>query len=110
MKRKYQTIDELIVLLEMERDELEKRIFALKQPCSIFEEELIVNYIETRSTVKAAEFAKSKGIKSPKGTVFSSGDVSEIIKSAGNSINPTLLRIAKEIFDKNTKAVIRAYN
>jgi len=109
MKRKYQTIGELIAILETDRDELEERITALRQPCSSFEEELIIKYIKTRSTVKVAEYAKSKGIKSPKGTVFAGSDVSEIIKSGGDSINPVLLRMAKEIFDKNTKAVIRAY-
>jgi len=99
MKRKYQTIGELIALLETDKDELEERIAALKQPCTSFEEELIIKYIETRSTVKAAEYVKSKGIKSPKGTVFASGDVSKIIKNGDVSINPVLLRIAKEIFD-----------
>lgn len=108
-KRKYQTIEELLLLLEMDRKELDERISALKKPSSTFEEELIIKYIETRSTVKAAEYAKAKGIKSPKGTVFAGGDVSEIIKNGSNSVNPVLLRIAKEIYDKNTKAVIRAY-
>ncbi len=109
MNNKYQIIKDLIQSLEDERDEINKRIEALKEPRSTFEEELILKYIETRSTVKAAEYARSIGIKTNRGTVFSPSDVSEIIKNDNKSITPALLRIAKDIFNKNTKAVVRAY-
>ncbi len=109
MNKKYHTINELIQFLEAERNEINERIEALKSPRSIFEEELILKYIETRSTVKTAEYIKSIGIKSSKGTVFSASDVSEIIKSNNKSITPALLRIAKDIFNKNTTSVVRAY-
>jgi len=109
MKRKYQTISELVALLEADKEELDARIKALQTPPASFEEELLLKYIETRSTIKAAEFAKRKGIKSAKGTVFAGGDVSSLVRNESNSINPVILRIAREIFEKNTESVIRAY-
>lgn len=109
MKRKYKTIAELIALLEANKEELVARITALQAPTSTFEEELLLRYIETRSTIKAAEFAKLKGIKSTKGTLFAGGDVSALVKNGSNSVNPVLLRMAREIFEKNSEIVIRAY-
>jgi hypothetical protein len=80
MNIKHNSIAELVGILETQKNELSERIVALKKLSSSFDEELIFKYIETRSTVKAAEYAKAKGVKSPKGTVFSAGDVSALIK------------------------------
>ncbi len=107
--KKYATLDELIDILQLYKADIEEKIQALQTLPTSFEENLLFKYIESRSTVKAAEFAKSKGVRSPKGTVFSAGDVSNIIKDGGNSINPVLLKIAREIFSANTRAVERAY-
>ncbi len=109
MKRKYQTISELVALLRADREELDARINTLQTPPSSFEEELLLKYIETRSTIKAAEFAKRKGVKSTKGTVFAASDVSSLVRNGSNSVNPIILRIAREIFEKNSENVFRAY-
>ncbi len=107
--KKYSSISELLALLKQHHADIEERIQALQASPVSFEEELLLKYIETRSTVKAAEFARSKGVRSPKGTVFSPGDVSSVIQSADKTINPALLRMAKEIFCTNTRAVERIY-
>lgn len=108
MKR-WNSIEELVNTLEEERRELDVRIEALKTNPISSEDEILLKYIETRSTVKVAEFIRSKGIRSTKGTVYAGSDVSSLIKEGGEETNSVLLRIAREIFEKNTKSVIRAY-
>lgn len=98
--KKHNSIQELIVLLEEEKTEIEERIIALKTLPVSFEDEIILKYIETRSTVKAAEFVKAKGIRSPKGTVYAGGDVSTLIKEGSNNINRVLLQIASVVSHK----------
>ena len=107
--RKYDDIVGLSDQLRAIKLEVEARLEALEIEPTNFEEEIICRYVACRSTVKVAEFAKAKGIRSPKGTVFAGGDVSAIIKSGKNCSNQKLLQMAREIFDKNTEAVIRAY-
>lgn len=83
--KKWISIQSLVSLLEAEREKLEAervelavRINALNSSPSSFSDEVILKYIETRSTVKAAEFVKGKGIRSEKGTVYAAGDVSNL--------------------------------
>ena len=106
---KYESVEELQESLRALARDLEKRASALdKEPTSL-EETVICKYIQLRSTAKVAEYFKAQGIRSPRGTVFSAKDVSEIIKTGGENINKNLLLMAREIFDGNTEAVIRAY-
>jgi len=106
---KYKTIPELIVILKSEKEIINSYIKALSTEPASFEDEIIIKYIETKSTLKTADFVKSKNIRSPKGTVYAARDVSEIIKNDTSKVNPVLLIIARDIFNKNTKAVIHAY-
>lgn len=107
--KKWKSIQELISLLEAEKGEIEIRVAVLKRVPNSFNDEVILKYIETMSTVKAAEYMKAKGIRSPRGTVYASGDVSTLIKEGAGDVDGVLLRIAREIFTKNSKAVDRAY-
>lgn len=107
--KKWKDIPELISFLEEEKRNIDYRLDALKSKPSSFEDEIILKYIETRSIAKTAEYVKSKGVRSIKGTVYAASDVSSLIKKGSDNINSTLLRIAREIFDKNFKAVERAY-
>jgi len=86
------------------------RIEVLTSDIPAFEDEIILKYIETRSTIKATEYVKSKGVRSEIGTVNSSSDVSSLIKEGSDKINVVLLRMATEIFDGNKKSVNRRYN
>lgn len=105
----WQSIQDLISLLEAEKEELEMRLVALKEVPKSFNDEVILKYIETKSTVKAAEYVNAKGTRSPRGTVYAASDVSALIKEGGEEINSVLLRIAQEIFNRNSRAVERAY-
>lgn len=107
--KKYKNLDELREILEYQVDDLEERIEALQIDSNSFEEELILQYIEKRSTPIVAKFAKSKGKKTARGTVYTPSDISKLIKEGNDNINPVLLRMAREIFEFNSKAVSRRY-
>lgn len=107
--KKWKSIQELIALLEAERREIDVRLEALRRSPGSFNDEVLLKYIETRSTVKSAEYFKAKSIRSAKGTVYSSGDVSALIQGGGEDVDETLLRISRDIFNRNSNAVARAY-
>lgn len=107
--KKWKSIQELISILESIKVEIEARLIALRTPPQSFNDEVLLKYIETRSTPATANYVKSKGIKSSSGRVFAPNDVSALIKDGGNDVNDALLRIAREIFDKNIKTVDRHY-
>lgn len=107
--KKYNSIKQLIEILKEQKEEIDYRIEALKTEPTCFEEELIIKYIEKRSTPKVAEYAKKRGKRTQRGTVYQAPDISKLIKEDNDKINPVLLRIAREIFNKNFKAVSRQY-
>ncbi len=107
--KKWQSIQDLISILEAEKEEIEARLAALKRALNSFNDEVIFKYIETWSTVEAAEYVKSKCRRLSRGTVYAASDVSALIQEGGWDINGVLLRIAREIFSKNSKAAERAY-
>ncbi|MFT5296264.1 MAG: hypothetical protein ACI9YH_002284 [Colwellia sp.] len=109
MKNKKST-KELIKIKESEIKLLQSDIAVLKIKPSNLNEEFIVNYIETRSTAKTAEFVRSKGIKTDRGTVTEGGDISKLIKEGAVDISPKLLCMAQKIFKQNKKSVGKRYN
>jgi len=107
--KKLNSIQEFISLLESKKYELEAWLLALRTPPQCFNDEILLKYIETRSTPATAAYVKAKGIKSSSGKVFASGDVSALIKEGSVDANDVLLSIARDIFDKNKKIVDRKY-
>lgn len=107
--KKWNSIQEFISILESIKVEIEARLIALRTPPQSFNDEVLLKYIETRSTHLTAEYVKSKGVKSSSGRVFASNDVSALIKDGASDVNDVLLRIARDIFNKNTKSVDRSF-
>jgi len=108
--KKYKSIKGLIKNLESEVKLLQSDIAALKTKPANLNEEFILKYIETRSTSKTAEFVRSKGIKTERGTVIAGGDISKLIKNGAEDIFSQLLSIAQRIFNQNKKSVGKRYN
>ena len=75
----YANIAELIENLESEIKSLTDNITTLKQEPQNFNEQVIFKYIDTGSTGKTKDFVRSLDVKSERGSLFSSGDVSKII-------------------------------
>lgn len=93
----YADIAELIESLELEITSLQNIIATLlKEPQSV-NEQIIFEYIDTRSTGKTKDFVRSLDIKSERGSLYSSGDVSKLIKAGADDISSELLDIAKKV-------------
>lgn len=99
----YLNIADLIKTLELEIKSLTEQIITLKQEPKNFNEQVILKYIDTGSTGKTKDFVRSLDVKSDRGTLFSSGDVSKLIKSGADDISPELLDIARQVASLKNK-------
>ncbi|MFT6267356.1 MAG: hypothetical protein ACJAVV_000153 [Alphaproteobacteria bacterium] len=93
----YADISELIESLELEIASLEDTIATLQKEPQSVNEQIIFEYIDTRSTGKTKDFVRSLDIKSERGSLYSSGDVSKLIKDGADDISSELLVIAKKV-------------
>ncbi|MCH1414419.1 MAG: hypothetical protein L7U57_04435 [Glaciecola sp.] len=96
MKPYLDTAD-LIKNLESEIDAINKTIAILKRKPKSFNEEVIHKYIDTQSTGKTKDFVRAQGVTSERGSLFSSSDVSRLIKDGAKDISPDLLAIARRV-------------
>jgi hypothetical protein len=101
--KSYTNIAELIELLETNIKALSNEITTLKQEPQSFNEQVIFKYIDTGSTGKTKDFVRSLGIKSERGSLFSSGEVSKLIKDGADDISPELLAIARKLVSMKNK-------
>ncbi len=87
----YNNIAELIENLEDEITALADEVTTLKQKPESFNKHVIFKYIDTGSTGKTKDFVRELGVKSERGSLFSSGDVSKLIKNGAEDISPEYL-------------------
>jgi hypothetical protein len=99
----YTNIAELIETLESEITSLSEQITTLKKEPQSFNEQVVFKYIDTSSTGKTKDFVRSLGVKSERGSLFSSGDVSKLIKAGADDISPELLAIARTVVGMKNK-------
>lgn len=99
----YADIAELIETLESEISHLTAQIDTLKKEPNSFNEQVIFKYIDTCSTGKTKDFVRSLGVKSERGSLFSSGDVTKLIKNGAEDISPELLAIAQKMASMKNK-------
>lgn len=99
----YTNVAELLEMLEVEIVSLTDTIDTLKQTPQSVNEQIIFTYIDTRSTGKTKDFVRSLDVKSERGTLFSSGDVSKLIKDGADDISPKLLAIARKVVNIKNK-------
>jgi len=100
----YSNTAELIETLELEIKSLTEQIITLKKEPESFNEQVILKYIDTASTGKTKDFVRSLGVKSERGSLFSSGDVSKLIKGCAEDISPELLAIARKVTSMKNKS------
>jgi hypothetical protein len=99
----YSDIAELIETLESEIQLRTVQIKTLQEAPQNFNEQVIFKYIDTCSTGKTKDFVRSLGVKSERGSLFSSGDVSKLIKAGAEDISPELLAIARKVVSMKNK-------
>jgi len=102
--KSYTNIAELIESLEAEKQVLTDEIFTLKQEPQSFNEQIIFKYIDTGSTGKTKDFVRALGVKAERGSFFSSGDVTKLIKDGAEDISPELLAIARKVMNMKKKS------
>lgn len=106
LMKAYANMAELIQTLELEIQSITDTINTLKQEPTSFNEQVIFKYIDTASTGKTKDYVRALDIKSERGSLFSSGDVSKLIKDGAEDISPDLLAIARKVVNikkKNSK-------
>ncbi len=99
----YANIAEFIETLELEIKSLSEQIATLKEEPKSFNEQVVFKYIDTSSTGKTKDYVRSLGVKSERGSLFSSGDVSKLIKAGADDISPELLAIARKVASMKNK-------
>jgi hypothetical protein len=99
----YTDTADLIEQLEAEIKALSEEVITLQQEPQSFNEQVIFKYIDTGSTGKTKDFVRSLGVKSERGSLFSSGDVSKLIKSGADDISPDLLAMARKVVNMKKK-------
>ncbi|NQZ83326.1 MAG: hypothetical protein HRT52_20170 [Colwellia sp.] len=99
----YANIAELVETLESEIKSITEQVTILKKEPQSLNEQIILKYIDTCSTGKTKDFVRSLGVKSERGSFFSSGDVSKLIKDGAEDISPDLLAIARKVASMKNK-------
>nr|WP_299069370.1 hypothetical protein [uncultured Allomuricauda sp.] len=106
----FEGIDDLVGHLLSTKSDIDSLIKLLQTNHKSLENKILVRYIVTQSAGKTCEFINGKGYKTANGKKFYPKDVSELIKSGVGNVDPSLLDLSRQIFDKNWKGVSRRYN
>jgi len=100
----------LIEEIEQNIEFLSELLLNLKKKSKTNEELIFKKYIEFESLPKVKSFIQKKGIKTDRGTIYQSKDLSEIIQSSPIGIDENIIRLAHKIFNSNSKIVNSIYN
>ena len=105
--KSYSSIEQRIDILQSRIEAYQEEIKVLQAEPKSNNERIIFKFIETGSTGKTKDFVRSFDVKSERGSLFSSGDVSKLIKDGADDISPELLAIARKVVNikkKNSKS------
>jgi hypothetical protein len=105
--KKHKSIGGLIRILGGQVREKQALMRALKATPKTRQQVILLKYIETGSTAKAAKFMNEGGMKSATGKAPSATDVRDLILEGHASLNAILLEYARSTFKKNKKSVLR---
>lgn len=101
--KSYNSIEERIDILQSRIAAYQDEIETLETEPKSNNERIIFKFIETGSTGKTKDFVRELGIKSPRDSLYSSGDVSKLIKDGADDISPALLEIARALASARNK-------
>ncbi len=101
----------------MSIDEIEKNITFLSKILSLLKEEsksdeefILKKYVELESIPKLKLAVQAKGIRTPRGTIYQSNDLSTIIQSKPKNVNIDIVQLAHKIFKSNSRIINKLYN
>lgn len=101
--KSYNTIEQRIDILQSRIEACKEEIAVLKAEPKSNNERIIFKFIETGSTGKTKDFVRELGIKSPRDSLYSSGDVTKLVKDGADDITPALLEIARALASARNK-------
>ena len=101
--KSYSTIEQRIDILQSRIEAYKEEIAGLQAEPKSNNERIIFKFIETGSTGKTKDFVRELGIKSPRDSLYSSGDVTKLIKDGADDIPPALLEIARTLANARNK-------
>ena len=101
--KSYSTIEQRIDILQSRIEAYKEEIAVLQAEPKSNNERIIFKFIETGSTGKTKDFVRELGIKSPRDSLYSSGDVTKLIKDGADDITPALLEIARTLANARNK-------
>ncbi|MBB1342210.1 MAG: hypothetical protein ACJAVX_002380 [Pseudoalteromonas rhizosphaerae] len=101
--KSYNSIEQRIDILQSRIEAYQDEIETLETEPKNNNERIIFKFIETGSTGKTKDFVRELGIKSPRDSLYSSGDVSKLIKDGASDISPALLEIARALASARNK-------
>ena len=89
---------------------LTKILAILKEDSNSYEEIILKKYIELESLPKLKLFIQDLGIRTERGTIYQTNDLSEIIRKQPSHVNQDILNLAYKIYNNNSKIVNKLYN
>lgn len=101
--KSYSSIEQRIDILQSRIEAYQEEIKVLQAEPKSNNERIIFKFIETGSTGKTKDFVRELGIKSPRDSLYSSGDVTKLIKDGADDISPELLSIARVLASARNK-------
>ena len=101
--KSYSSIEQRIDILQSRIEAYQEEIKVLQAEPKSNNERIIFKFIETGSTGKTKDFVRELGIKSPRDSLYSSGDVTKLIKDGADDISPELLSIARALASARNK-------
>ena len=101
--KSYSSIEQHIDILQSRIEAYQEEIKVLQAEPKSNNERIIFKFIETGSTGKTKDFVRELGIKSPRDSLYSSGDVTKLIKDGADDISPELLSIARALASARNK-------
>ncbi len=89
---------------------LQKILALLKQESKSDVEFIFKTYVELESLPKLKLAIQEKGIKTQRGTIYQSNDLSAIIQSKPDNVNLDIISLAHKIFNSNSRIINKLYN
>lgn len=101
--KSYSSIEQRIDILQSRIEAYQEEIKVLQAEPKSNNERIIFKFIETGSTGKTKDYVRGLGIKSSRDSLYSSGDVTKLIKDGATDISPALLEIARVLASARNK-------
>lgn len=89
---------------------LTKILAILKEDSNSDEELILKKYIELESLPKLKLFIQDLGIRTERGTIYQTNDLSEIIRRQPSHVNKDVLKLSYKIYNSNSKIINKLYN